>query len=81
MRFFKNGCGKPGIGVCFYNNGNEMNEKSLYIVGRGVLTPYFMKIPLYCLPSLFSNFVHLLPLSPTPSPTVLSVVLFLWLTG
>ena len=79
MRFFKNGCGKPGIGVCFYNNGNE--KKSLYIVGRGVLTPYFMKIPLYCLPSLFSNFVHLLPLSPTPSPTVLSVVLFLWLTG
>ena len=39
--------------------------------------------PLYCLPLLFSNFVHPLPslLPPTPSSTAHSVVLFLWLNG
>ena len=46
---------------------------------------YFMKTPhLYCLPlTPRSNFVHPFPppslLPPTPIPTALSVVLFLWL--
>ena len=48
-------------------------HKSLYIVGRGVLTPLFYEHPpplLYCLPppSPFSNFVQL-PHSPVTSNT------------
>ena len=52
------------------------------IVGREILTPYFMKIPLYCLPPPFSNFVQPPPLlPPTPTPSTHSVVFFLWLNG
>ena len=48
--------------------------KSPYIVGRGVLAPYFMKTSLYCLPlPLF----QILSIPPTP----LLPVLFLWLNG
>ena len=36
--------------------------KSLYIVGRGVLTPYFMKTSPYCLSLLF----QMLPSPPPP---------------
>ena len=57
--------------------------------GRGVLTPCFMKTPLYCLPPSFSNFVQPSPPSPHPSSllppipflTAHCVVLFLWLNG
>ena len=55
---------------------------TLFIVGRGVLTPH-----LYCQPSLFQILSK--PPSPLPpphqlptsTPTVLSVVLFIWLIG
>ena len=57
--------------------------------GRGVLTPCFMKTPLYCVPPSFSNFVQPSPPSPHPSSllppipflTAHCVVLFLWLNG
>ena len=64
MRFFKNGC-----------DGRDVNFlKSLYIVGRVVLTPLFFEDPLYCLPPSPTS------LSPqNPTPTILSAVLFLWL--
>ena len=61
-------------GGWFY--GGIGNFKNLYIIGRGVLTPYFMKTPPpptapYCL-TPFPNFVQT-PTSlspPTPTPTV-----------
>ena len=47
---------------------NSKFSRSLYIVGRGVLTPYFVKTLLYCLPIFFFQFCpphcHLQPLSP-----------------
>ena len=61
--------------------------KSLYIVGRGLLTPLFYKDPLSWLSPTFSNFVQppspfpQFPVSPIPTRTVLSVVLFLLLNG
>ena len=60
--------------------------KSLYILGRGVLTPLFYEDPPYCLLPSFSNFVQPTPpptsLSPSnASPTVPFVDLFLWLNG
>ena len=69
-----------------------MKHLPIIIVGKGVLTPtltslppppYFMKTALYCLPSLFQILSNTLnPLSPpNPTPTALSVVLFLWLNG
>ena len=80
----------------FTRNGEEARNwgvdlimkffRSLYVVGRGLLVPYCMKSPLYWLPS-FSYFVQYTPtlpysLSPsTPTLTILSVVLFLWLNG
>ena len=65
MRFLKNGCnvgdgkfllemgGKPGMG------GWEI-FKSLYMVGRGLLTPLFYDLPPppYIAYPLFSNFVQ-----------------------
>ena len=100
MRFFKNGCnGKvtkflPGMGVSqecggegfVYNGDGEGNFlKSLHIVGRGVLTPYFMKAPYIVCPLPLFQILSTSPptsLSPeTPTSTVLSVVLFLWLNG
>ena len=59
--------GEPGMGVgrWFYNGGDGKFVKSLYIVGRGLLTPLFMETPLYCLPSFFNFFPHSThPLSP-----------------
>ena len=68
MRFFKNDC-NVGDGW-FY----------LYIVHWGVLNPHFMKTP-PMLPSPFfeilSNPIHF-PVFSNPTPTVFSVVLFLW---
>ena len=59
----------------------------MYIVCRGVLTPYLMKThPPYVAYSLFEILFNP-PIPPTslslsnPNPTVLSVVLFLWLNG
>ena len=49
--------------------------KSLYIVDRGMLNLYFMKTPLYCLPPPTSLSLQ------TPTPNVLSIVLFLWQNG
>ena len=74
MRFFKNGCNggdgkfllEMGGGVIL-KCGDGKFLKSLNIVGRGRLTPYFMKTYItYPLPS-FSNFV-----CPPPHPTSLS---------
>ena len=57
--------------------------KSPYIISRGVLTPLFYEdSPILPPPHPFSSFVPPppTPLSPlTSTPTVLSVVLFLWL--
>ena len=60
-------------------------EKSLYVVGREVLTPLFYEDPPYIAyhSPLFKFYPTLtLPchLQPPP-PTVLSVFLFLWLNG
>ena len=51
--------------------GYEKFLKSLYIVGRGVLTPLVYEDPLYCLPTPFSNFAQAPPtfwssLAPLP---------------
>ena len=63
---------ETGIGGV-HNGEDEKFLKSVSMVSKRVLTPYFMKTPVYCQP---------FPLSPpTPTPTVLSVVLFLWLNG
>ena len=86
--YTRNG-GKPGMrGELALKWGDGTFVKSLYIVGRGVLTSYFMKIPLILptpLPPLFQILTTPLPrppsLLPTPTPTVYSVVLFLWLNG
>ena len=56
--------------------------RSLYMVGRGVLTPY--EDPHIAYPCFF-KFCPPLPATtflspPTPAPTVLSAVLFLWLS-
>ena len=62
-------------------------EKSLYKVGRGVLTPPFYGDPSSLPTPLPFNFfpTHLPPLTslspPTPTLTVFSAVLFLWLNG
>ena len=41
----------------FYNGRDGKLLKSFYMVGRGVLTPYYMKTyPLYCLSLLFFKF-------------------------
>ena len=61
----KNGCNGDGGGWLYNGRGDEKFLKSVYIVGRGVLTPYFMKTTLYCLPPLFQ-------ILSTPSPTSLS---------
>ena len=51
------------------------------IVGRGVLT-LFYEDPTYIANPHFSNFVQPpFPVASNPNPTVLSVVLFLWLNG
>ena len=71
MRFFKNDC-NVGDGW-FY----------LYIVHWGVLNPHFMKTP-PMLPSFQILYIPFPPNSlspPTPTPTGLSVVLFLWING
>ena len=73
--------GKPGMGERGgYIMGHGKFLNSLYIVGRGVLTPYFLKTP-YIGYSHFSNFVHPFhfPFTSNPIATALSVVLFLWL--
>ena len=49
--------------------------RSLYIVGRGVLTPLFYEDPLYCQPPSFLQFC------PTSTSNVLSFLLSLWLNG
>ena len=73
---------KPGIGIIM---GDMKFLKSIYIVGRGWLTPCFTKTSsLYCLPPSFSNFFHHFfhfPVTSNPILTVLSVVLFLWLNS
>ena len=60
----------------YYNNNNALTEKShfqLYsIVGRGLLTPYFMKTPLHWLTSFFK-------FCPNPSPCALFAALFVCL--
>ena len=69
--------------------GEEKFFKSLYIVGRGVLTPLFYKDPLSWVPppplfEILSNHHPALPqfpVSPTHTRTVLSVLLFLFLNG
>ena len=58
MRFFKKGCNggwdwkvllemerKPGMGGLVLKCEDEKFFKSLYIVGRWLQTPYFMKTP------------------------------------
>ena len=75
---------KPGIGGFFYNGGDGEFSKSLYIVGRGLLTPPLFYEDPPILPTHHSNFVQSpfhFPVIPNPHPTVLSVVLFLWLNG
>ena len=72
---------KPGMGERGgYIMGHGKFLNSLYIVGRGVVTPYFLKTPYIGYPH-FSNFVHPFhfPFTSNPIPTALSVVLFLWL--
>ena len=63
-----------------YNDGNSKFSKSLYVVGREVLGPYFMKTSPILPTSPFQSLSNL-PLTslspPTPTQTVLSVVLFL----
>ena len=55
--------GKPVMGGWFYNEGMG---NSLYILGRGVLTPLFYRDPpLYCQPPLFKFCPHLTPI-PLP---------------
>ena len=49
------------------------------IVGRGILTPYFMKTPLHYVPLLFQILSNPPLLHPTSTPTALFVALFLWL--
>ena len=79
------GGGGGGGGLVLYWGYGEF-LKSLYIVGSGVLAPYFMKTLLYCQ----LRFFKFCPFPPSPrtslSPptltlTVLSVVPFLWLNG
>ena len=58
---------EQGAGVWFYNGGHGNFLKSLYIAGRAMLTPYFMKTPFIACPSLFLKFCpnslpHPLPL-------------------
>ena len=64
--------------------GGNQEKRSLYMVGRGVLTALFYN-PLPILPPPFqilSNLPSPTSLSPpTPNPIVLSVVLFLCLNG
>ena len=59
--------------------------KSLYTVGRRVLTTLIYEAPLlYCLPPFFQILFHPSPTylsPPNATPTVFSVVLFLWLNG
>ena len=70
--------------ACLYNEGNSKFSKSLYVVGREVVGPYFMKTSPILPTSLFQSLSNL-PLTslspPTPTQTALSVVLFLWLNG
>ena len=94
MRFFKNGCngwewkflleiGGRRVGW-FYNGRDGKFLKSLCIVSRGLQTPIFYEDPLYCLPPPFFQIIPPPPTSlslPTPNPSVLYVVLFLWLNG
>ena len=63
--------------------------KALYIVDRGLLTPYLMKTPpvLATTPPPFFQFLSTTTTTPnflspsTPTPTVFPVDLFLWLNG
>ena len=75
----------------WFSNWGSKFLKSLYIVGRGVLTPLWWRPPIYIAYPL-SHFQILstspLPLAPShfpatsnPHATVLSVFLFLWLNG
>ena len=50
--------------VLWWVNGKFL--KPLYIVGKGVLTPYFLKFPLYCLLLPFPYFCLPPPLPPLP---------------
>ena len=47
--------------------GDEKFLKSVYIVDRGVLTPYFMKTHTILPASSFSNFLHPSPHFPVTS--------------
>ena len=71
--------GKPGI-FWFYNVGDD--KVSLHNQQRGANSPILWRLPYIVTPHPFSSFVPPppTPLSPlTSTPTVLSVVLFLWL--
>ena len=75
--------GKPGM---VRGRGYGKFLKSLCIVCRRVLTPYFMNTPtLYYLPPFLKfcpipPFPHF-PVTSNPQLTLLSVVLFLWMNG
>ena len=74
----------------FYFNGrgwkiftvNRGEARNLYIIGIGALTSLFYEDPPILLNPIFFKFCPTPPLSPqNPTPTVFSVVLFLWLNG
>ena len=74
------GGGGGGAGVCFLMGGLKIFKVSSHSWQRGANPTILWRTSS---PS-FSNFVHpppTSPLPPTPTPTVLSVVLFLWLNG
>ena len=73
------GGGRQEWGGWFYNGGGGKFLKSLKIVDRGMLTPLFYEDPPMYPISPFSNVAHPPPTSlspPTPTSTVLSVVMF-----
>ena len=80
MKFFKNGCNGGGVGSIM--GGWEILEVSLHSWKRGVNPVILWRAPL-TLPTPFFKIWP--PPSPTflspPTPTALTVVVFLWLIG
>ena len=77
--------GMEGWGLVLYCREMEKFLKSLYIVGRRVLTLLFYEVSphiVYLLLFKFCPLASLISLLPTLlTPTVVSAVLFLWLNG
>ena len=71
------------MGESFIIKGWQIFKVPLHSWQRGTNPPYLWR-PLYYLPLLFQKIFQPPPTSlspPTPTPTVLPVVLFLWLNG